>query len=43
MRGTVVGVAYRTVDDLEKYRGKLKGAIVLLGASERDGAPDEIR
>ena len=32
VRGTVVGVAYRTVDDLEKYRGKLKGAIVLLGA-----------
>src|SRR5277367_3119341 len=32
VRGSVVGVAYRTVDDLEKYRGKLKGAIVLLGA-----------
>jgi carboxypeptidase Q len=31
VRGPVVGVAYQTVEDLEKYRGKLKGAIVLLG------------
>jgi hypothetical protein len=31
VRGAVVGVAYRTIEDLEKYRGKLKGAIVLLG------------
>ena len=32
VRGPVVGAAYRTIEDLEKYRGKLKGAIVLLGA-----------
>jgi carboxypeptidase Q len=32
VQGAVVGVTYRTIDDLEKYRGKLKGAIVLLGA-----------
>src|SRR5580700_7286247 len=31
VRGPVVGVAYQTVEDLEKYRGKLRGAIVLLG------------
>jgi carboxypeptidase Q len=32
VRGNVVGVAYRTIEDLEKYRGKWKGAIVLVGA-----------
>jgi carboxypeptidase Q len=31
VRGTVVGVAYQNLEDLEKYRGKLKGAIILLG------------
>jgi carboxypeptidase Q len=31
VRGPVVGVAYQNLEDLEKYRGKLKGAIVLLG------------
>src|SRR5882724_8922573 len=31
VRGSVVGVAYQKPEDLEKYRGKLKGAIVLLG------------
>jgi carboxypeptidase Q len=31
VRGSVVGVAYQKLEDLEKYRGKLQGAIVLLG------------
>jgi carboxypeptidase Q len=31
VRGPVVGVTYQTVEDLEKYRGKWKGSIVLLG------------
>ena len=39
VRGAVVGVAYRTIDDLEKYRGKLKGAIVLLGAPREMESP----
>jgi Zn-dependent M28 family amino/carboxypeptidase len=32
VHGAVVGMSYQTVEDLEKYRGKLKGMIVLLGA-----------
>lgn len=31
VRGPVVGVTYQTLKDLEPYRGKLKGSIVLLG------------
>lgn len=31
VRGPVVGVAYENLKDLEKYRGQVKGAIVLLG------------
>jgi carboxypeptidase Q len=31
VHGSVVGVAYEKLEDLEKYRGQLKGAIVLLG------------
>jgi len=31
VRGPVVGVAYEKLEDLDKYRGKLKGAIILLG------------
>jgi carboxypeptidase Q len=31
VRGPVAGVAYQNLEDLEKYRGKLKGAIILLG------------
>ena len=31
VRGPVVGVAFEKVEDLEQYKGKLKGAIVLLG------------
>jgi carboxypeptidase Q len=31
IRGPIVGVAYEKLEDLEKYRGKLKDAIVLLG------------
>src|ERR1041385_9422579 len=29
-RGAVVGVGVQKLDDLQKYKGKLKGAIVLL-------------
>jgi carboxypeptidase Q len=31
MRGPVVGVAVEKVEDLQQYKGKLKGAIVVLG------------
>jgi carboxypeptidase Q len=31
VRGAVVGVAYEKLEDLEKFRGKLKGTIILLG------------
>lgn len=31
VRGPVVGVTYEKLEDLDKYRGKLQGAIVLLG------------
>jgi carboxypeptidase Q len=31
VNGPVVGLAYQEVEDLQKYRGKLKGAVVLLG------------
>ena len=31
VRGAVLGLSYEKLEDLEKYRGKLKGAIVLLG------------
>ena len=31
MRGAVVGVAIEKVEDLQQYKGKLKGAIIVLG------------
>lgn len=31
VRGPVVGVSFEKIEDLEQYKGKLKGAIVLLG------------
>jgi carboxypeptidase Q len=39
VRGAVLGVAYDKLEDLEKYRGKLKGAIVLLGQPKEMEAP----
>jgi carboxypeptidase Q len=39
VRGAVVGVAYEKLEDLEKYRGKLRGAIVLLGQMREMEAP----
>jgi carboxypeptidase Q len=39
VRGAVVGVAYEKLEDLEKYRGKLRGAIVLLGHMREMEAP----
>jgi carboxypeptidase Q len=39
VRGAVVGVAYEKLEDLEKYRGKLKGTIVLLGQMREMEAP----
>jgi carboxypeptidase Q len=31
VRGPVVGVAYEKLEDLDKYHGKLQGAVILLG------------
>jgi Zn-dependent M28 family amino/carboxypeptidase len=39
VRGAVVGVEYEKLEDLEKYRGKLKGAIVLLGQPREMESP----
>jgi carboxypeptidase Q len=39
VRGAVLGLAYDKLEDLEKYRGKLKGAIVLLGQPKEMEAP----
>jgi Zn-dependent M28 family amino/carboxypeptidase len=39
VRGAVLGLAYEKLEDLEKYRGKLKGAIVLLGHPREMEAP----
>ncbi len=39
IRGAVMGLAYDKLEDLDKYRGKLKGAIVLLGHPREMEAP----
>jgi Zn-dependent M28 family amino/carboxypeptidase len=39
IRGAVLGLAYEKLEDLDKYRGKLKGAIVLLGHPREMEAP----
>ncbi|MGB4784133.1 MAG: M20/M25/M40 family metallo-hydrolase [Candidatus Acidiferrum sp.] len=39
IRGAVLGLAYDKLEDLDKYRGKLKGAIVLLGHPREMEAP----
>src|SRR6267142_6966994 len=39
IRGAVMGLAYDKLEDLGKYRGKLKGAIVLLGHPREMEAP----
>ena len=39
IRGAVLGLAYDKLEDLDKYRGKLKGAIVLLGHPRELEAP----
>jgi carboxypeptidase Q len=39
VRGAVLGLTYEKLEDLEKYRGKLKGAIVLLGHPREMEAP----
>jgi Zn-dependent M28 family amino/carboxypeptidase len=40
VRGNVVGVSYRTATDLDQYHGKLKGAIVLMGAPREMEQPE---
>jgi carboxypeptidase Q len=40
VRGNVVGVSYRTAADLDQYHGKLKGAIVLMGAPREMEQPE---
>ncbi|HET9319567.1 MAG TPA: M20/M25/M40 family metallo-hydrolase, partial [Bryobacteraceae bacterium] len=39
VRGPVIGVAFEKVEDLEPYKGKLKGAIVLLGRPRKMEPP----
>src|SRR6266436_4913642 len=39
IRGAVLGLAYDKLEDLDKYRGKLKGAIILLGHPRELEAP----
>jgi len=39
IRGAVLGLAYDKLEDLDKYRGKLKGAIILLGHPREMEAP----
>jgi Zn-dependent M28 family amino/carboxypeptidase len=39
VRGAVLGLAYDKLEDLDKYRGKLKGAIILLGHPREMEAP----
>jgi carboxypeptidase Q len=39
VRGSVVGVSYEHVEDLDKYKGKLKGAIILLGRTREMESP----
>src|SRR6202012_5170382 len=40
VRGNVVGVSYRAAADLDQYHGKLKGAIVLMGAPREMELPE---
>jgi carboxypeptidase Q len=40
VRGSVIGVSFRTAADLEQYHGKLKGAIVLMGAPREMELPE---
>ena len=40
VRGPIVGVIFEKVEDLEQYKGKLKGAIVLLGQPRQMVAPE---
>jgi carboxypeptidase Q len=40
VRGNVVGVSYRSAADLDQYHGKLKGAIVLMGAPREMELPE---
>ena len=39
VRGAVVGVRFETLEDLDAYKGKLKGAIVLFGQPRKMEAP----
>jgi carboxypeptidase Q len=39
VRGAVIGLSYEKLEDLERYRGKLKSAIVLLGHPKEMEAP----
>ncbi|HWX38046.1 MAG TPA: M20/M25/M40 family metallo-hydrolase [Candidatus Sulfotelmatobacter sp.] len=39
VRGPVVGVSYEHLEDLDKYKGKLKGAIILLGRTREMESP----
>src|SRR6266403_1161734 len=40
VRGPVVGVVFEKIEDLEQYKGKLKGAIVLFGRPRKMVAPE---
>jgi carboxypeptidase Q len=40
VRGPVVGVKFEKLEDLEQYKGKLKGAIVLFGRPRKMQAPE---
>jgi len=40
VRGPVVGVTVEKTEDLEQYKGKLKGAIVLFGSPRKMEAPE---
>jgi Zn-dependent M28 family amino/carboxypeptidase len=39
VRGPVIGVAFEKLEDLEQYKGKLKGAIILLGRPRKMEPP----
>ncbi len=41
VRGNVVGVSYNSAADLDQYHGKLKGAIVLMGAPREMEMPQD--
>jgi carboxypeptidase Q len=40
VRGPVIGVRFEKLEDLEQYKGKLKGAIVLLGSPRKMELPE---